>query len=416
MNSDNNLPSREDFRSHIQPQIVDMYEDVQANNSRQNEHTSTDATLLMVNKLGSLEGKNHSVWINYDSVKELIVFRNIERVRKAAGLDYTNDYEWKSLTFVTDIPLDKFTDKDREQFNIITVDTSTNEPIIEDTDMHFDTANINPPYDKTLHLKFVKLASQYADHVVSLHPSNWLINKTHDKRVQKIEQEVINLVQDNKTSFEWVNGNAIFGKAFHYPLLITSIEMGKEPAESYKFESSLKTKESQEFKSYDDINIWSSEESYLSARRKVIEFSKNNVTLASEVFPHKEDVPADKPYGVQLSLIRGSHCTEELFASDMFTFVPRTVKVIDASERKSHGKMSYWFETEVEAENFIKYLKGDFARFCMHFYKVSCDLALKIVPFLDFTKEWSDEALFDMVNLTDDEKQWIPKVITPYYK
>ena len=40
---------------------------------------------------------------------------------------------------------------------------------------------------------------------------------------------------------------------------------------------------------------------------------------------------------------------------------------------------------------------------------------LHLVPYLDFTQEWSDEKLYKHFNITEEEQAFIKEIIPPYY-
>ena len=69
-----------------------------------------------------------------------------------------------------------------------------------------------------------------------------------------------------------------------------------------------------------------------------------------------------------------------------------------------------FFDTEIEAQNFLKYLTGKFARFMMRttFSSVHLSRANFIfVPALDFNEEWLDSRLYDYYGLNDEERALI---------
>ena len=80
--------------------------------------------------------------------------------------------------------------------------------------------------------------------------------------------------------------------------------------------------------------------------------------------------------------------------------------------------MFFTFNTKIEGENFIKYLKSDFCRFCLSIYKNNSQLdrgELAIIPWLDFSQEWTDEKLYKHFDISEEEIQFIEKHIPKYY-
>lgn len=74
------------------------------------------------------------------------------------------------------------------------------------------------------------------------------------------------------------------------------------------------------------------------------------------------------------------------------------------------------FETENEANNFAKYMTLKFPRFLMHETYSSMNISksnFRFVPFLDFTKAWTDEELYTYFNLNNNERDFIEGMIRP---
>lgn len=74
------------------------------------------------------------------------------------------------------------------------------------------------------------------------------------------------------------------------------------------------------------------------------------------------------------------------------------------------------FDTNKEAENFAKYMALKFPRFMMKHTLSSMNIStqnFQFVPFLDYSKEWTDDELYERYHLTDDEKDYIESFIRP---
>ena len=104
----------------------------------------------------------------------------------------------------------------------------------------------------------------------------------------------------------------------------------------------------------------------------------------------------------------------KLVDDDFYTFIPRDKRV-----ETNLCKMLYFnFDNIMPAQNFLNYLKTNFARFCLSIYKLNMNLhrgELKSVPWLDFTQEWTDEKLYKYFLLTKEEIDFIEKNIPKYY-
>ena len=74
------------------------------------------------------------------------------------------------------------------------------------------------------------------------------------------------------------------------------------------------------------------------------------------------------------------------------------------------------FDNQVEANNYISYLKTAFVRALMLPTLTSQDISaekFQFVPLQDFTRPWTDEELYAKYDLTDEEIQFIESMIRP---
>ena len=80
--------------------------------------------------------------------------------------------------------------------------------------------------------------------------------------------------------------------------------------------------------------------------------------------------------------------------------------------------MFFKFDFNEKALNFLNYIKTDFARFCLSVNKNNSQLEcgeMSFIPWLDFSKEWTDEKLYKYFDLTPEEIKFIEKNIPKYY-
>lgn len=74
------------------------------------------------------------------------------------------------------------------------------------------------------------------------------------------------------------------------------------------------------------------------------------------------------------------------------------------------------FDSEMEAENFAKYMSLKFPRFLLHETYSSMNISknsFRFVPFLDYTREWTDNDLYDYFDVTNEERTLIEGMIRP---
>ena len=151
-------------------------------------------------------------------------------------------------------------------------------------------------------------------------------------------------------------------------------------------------------------------------------YSINEITICekikkiSTVSNLRQKVNTNGKFYVNLSQISGNVYTnvEDRMVKDDFYTV-----IVKGREVESEPKMQYFgFEKENEANNFLSYVKTNFARFCLSIYKSNKNAhrgELEIIPWLDFTQEWTDGKLIKEFKLSMEEVKFINKNIPSYY-
>ncbi len=271
----------------------------------------------------------------------------------------------------------------------------------------FDIIIGNPPYKGNLHLHFLLKSNSICDYkIIFVHPSSWLIKDTTRSKANKIENSCKDLVSQFKSSFQFINGNIIFGIKLFVPCIITYISK-TEKNEGFHVIDSINNKK-MFFTMVDDINLLCDTDLFLNLKNKFLNLSENR-----NLFNSVED----GLFYVSISRIRGNVCNINMIKDDFYTFIPKD-RIVSKFKAKTDGA-NYGFNKEEYANNFLNYLKSNFARFSLLLFKYNSDLAnrpaSKYVPWLDFSQEWTDEKLRKEFNLTDDEINFINKNTQKYY-
>ena len=74
------------------------------------------------------------------------------------------------------------------------------------------------------------------------------------------------------------------------------------------------------------------------------------------------------------------------------------------------------FRSMQEAENFAEYMALKFPRFMMKHTLSSMNISTQnfiFVPFLDYSRKWSDSDLYERYSLTDSEIEYVESLIRP---
>jgi hypothetical protein len=283
--------------------------------------------------------------------------------------------------------------------------------------MKFDLVFSNPPYNRGIDIKILNEIVDVADEIVAVHPSSWLLD---NKGKTKIFTDFKNKINQNVKSLEMFNGNPIFNIGLYVPCLITHYDKNysgdvlvnyfddvftdSDMNNITKFGSSW---EKLVKKFYYEI------ESYIENNNGSV-WSKNIRTYNSNLFH------------CQLASIRGhviqNSYGKEIVKDDFYTMCMKGnenegIRITNLS-KPGNPVPTFEFQTLEERNNFINYLKTDFARFCLSLLKNNCDLSvgnMDLIPWLDFTEEWDDDKLFKKFDVSQELQDYIRDFLPDYY-
>lgn len=293
--------------------------------------------------------------------------------------------------------------------------------------MKFDNIIGNPPYKNMIDLKFLtKSFELYKNHILFVHPSTWLLD---EKFRQPAFNKARELVHDNLKSIHLFNGNTVFGISLFLPCVITHIDSSHSVEKNGIISIDETISKEIKYNNIYEINKFSDNDIYPKLKKKILNWIKNNKSL--------QDILDEKIKGnnyVNISQIRGNVNTSyiniaqirghvnlsgsNMIKDDFYTFVPRDLTA-ELQIKNLRQITQFGFADKLHAENFLSYLKTDFARFCLSIYKINQNLyrgELRSVPYLDYSKIWTDNELYKLFNITDKEIEFIKSKICKYYE
>lgn len=279
---------------------------------------------------------------------------------------------------------------------------------------HFDLTFSNPPYTKGLDLKIMQIINEITDEMVIVHPSTWLIDL---KGKSKLFNDTKTMFDGKVKSVTLFNGNPIFGIGLFVPCSITHIDNNKS-------EDSIAVNHfGHKFSANGIDNLTKFGPEWKTIVEPFMLKIKDCIKNYGSVWNHNVKRVVDEKYYCQLAAIRGHVYTENnldtIIQDDFYTIVMK-----DSEKNKGIRtplpceKPTYEFETEQELDNFINYLKTNFARFCLSLLKINQHTdsgELEAVPWLDFTKEWNDKKLSEYFSVDKETQNYINSFIPDYY-
>jgi hypothetical protein len=272
----------------------------------------------------------------------------------------------------------------------------------------FDVVVGNPPYKGELHLEFLDIAIDISEQiVVFIQPATWVLN---EKIIDRPKLETALKEKISKYAFNLV----LYNSLTHFPEIKIKTFIGvsyiNKEIKSYIM---VENKINGEIFEYDDINQiskYGNSDTYLSLKKKIIDMS-----LKDNLKNHHNKLH-DGNFFIPFPSLTGSVNIDKLFGNDFYIFI--TKNTIIENRENATTKNGYIFKSNEEAENFLNYLKTDFARFALSISKITISLwtgELASVPWLDFTQNWDDKKLYNYFQLTEDEIKFIEKNIPEYY-
>ena len=286
--------------------------------------------------------------------------------------------------------------------------------LVTGLDMKFDLVFSNPPYNKNVDIKILNEVLPIADEWVIIHPSLWLLES---KGVFKAYSDFRTKIKNKLVSVEMFNGNGIFDIQLNVPIVITHINMQCDTKTQVEYFDENYTVDS-----INDITkfgiAW--ETLVKPFYHQMTEYcTKNGSVWSNRIQFNQTD---SNNFHCQLADIRGSKNlnsnSKDLVKSDFYTMTVRDNSEDNKTLRKDTLKNTYEFKTEIERDNFIKYLNTDFSRFCLSILKTNTHIdsgELSLIPWVDFSQEWNDESLFKKFNVNKKQQEYIRTFLPDFY-
>lgn len=233
----------------------------------------------------------------------------------------------------------------------------------------FDCVLMNPPYNGSLHLRFLEKAIRVSKKIVNISPSGFFTNIGTYSTYEIISNEIIShlydyeLIDKDKSNYLFGTGTDGIKSDLHIGLYINDYNDGKPL--------------------FDEL---------LYGIYKKLRY-KTKLHLRS-MFIRKNDM---SEYGVKI--YRYHHNKNTPYYDDIICIDGKAVEGID-------------FKNIIEKNNFIKSIKS----WVYQFIYLCGDVNPAHLPWLgDYTHEWTDEDLYKFFNISDEETKIIENFIKDKY-
>jgi hypothetical protein len=311
----------------------------------------------------------------------------------------------------------------------LSVELKTIDDLLENNiNMKFNSIVMNPPYKGGLHIDmFNKAFDLLIDGgiITCIHPSTPFINRKPTKTSGKTKK-IKEIVSKYRTRLTLIDGNKIFDAGFFTPLSITQVKKVLDNKIEIVYSHIDSTnKEVKVYNKLDDIFIHGND-LVIGIYNKIL--SRMNQSVESKLYRN------GGRGNLYLDIIRTcGHPPkngETRVNPDFYCLIYKKNEnnfndlIIQTPNEKSEQKGGTGFNqisinSIEEGEYLFKYLLTKFSRFCVSLYKMNIQLTSKeldILPYMNFSEEWTDEKLFEYFELTQEEINFIEEYIPNWYE
>jgi len=294
--------------------------------------------------------------------------------------------------------------------------------------MKFDLVITNPPYNNYIDLNILESLHDISNEFIVIHPCPYLMKNTFD--TNDTLKEFINRTSGTVKSIEFFDGWDTF--AIENPSPCVIIHYNKKLATdcdvSFTQDNFFGYKSvPYKVKSLLDITYFG--ESYETIVKPFEKIISSHIAINGSILSTKISNPKNlnpSAFHCQLPSIIGHTNTAKkftkFFMNDFFAFMPKNgtflPEVLADGTFKPTRKNNWEFATSQERDNFVSFLKTDFARFCLALRKFNKNLSdgfFTMVPNMDWNRAWTDDDLFNHFNLDQNTRQFILDFIPDFH-
>lgn len=286
---------------------------------------------------------------------------------------------------------------------------------------HFDVVFTNPPYNdsKDITLLNTLIENDMADKIVAVHPTSFLFCKDLMNKKDKMKSWL------KSVNIFW--GNVMFHISLFVPICISIWDKTNKSKTVHVVDNGYSNEEYDI--EYDKLSYYGKRNNDILELEKQIKnyMEKHNGSILDHNI--KEGYKNMTKYSVRFAAVRGTVILfHDGMCEDYWTLICKddrnkcdeTFRYSKSLDKMYGKQMCIWsFSNEKERENYINYCKTKIVRFILTFTKKNVNLVsgkvTRIIPWLDFSKKWTDEKLIKEFDINKELWDYIDKFIPDYY-
>lgn len=296
----------------------------------------------------------------------------------------------------------------------------------------YDLIVVNPPFEDdtdflSMHKSFELLTNNGV--LVCLHRAHILLNKKRVYGVSDIdkdERRTLELFSNNTSTIRFIDGRVNISKVMdRTPIAISYITKNNKFNLKVRYEYITNDKSFSQLKSIDDIWMHGNHTYPKSIISKVL--SKKLPSLRDRVYDPIQGTGSSLGWYLKLAKIGSNFPSIQMGRTSGYycliskkTINNGTKIIFNKKDLKSlpNGGQYLSFSSKKEAKNCYNFLISKFGRFLVSLYKTNSNFhrgELEILPYLDFTKDWTYKELYEYFSLSNDEINYIESYIENWY-
>lgn len=270
---------------------------------------------------------------------------------------------------------------------------------MDNNENRFDIILSNPPYDKSLHLKFLEKYIQLADKVISIQPVRWLqdpiskFKKSSD--YNRYKESIIEHINDLEIIDSKLATNLFGGEnTTTFGMDLGIYLCNKNGGWNNIFENKILEKVVSKTPGMPIT--------------KIKDITKKCFCLLRLINSDHAERGVKRNDKKNLDIIRSENYYGKYYVNGISTNGNTVEQNKKLNKHATNGTIKNWpvieFNTEEECKNFYNFTKTMFFKYIYIKEKIDINIYPQYLPYMDdYTRKWTDNDLYEYFELTEDE-------------